>query len=234
MRREILEQILADRAAERAVVLVTELASGAQRILRVDGDRPADVDAELWSAAEAALRADRSTTIERPGGAGGPVFLHVFNSPLKLVVVGAVHVTQALAPMAALAGFRVIVVDPRRAFATSERFPDVTLMPIWPGPAFEQIELDRRSAVVTLTHDPKLDDPALASALRSRAYYVGALGSKKTHAARCGRLAEMGFSDEQIGRIKGPVGMDIGARNPNEIAVSILADVIAALRREPS
>jgi xanthine dehydrogenase accessory factor len=225
MTREILERLLADRKALRPAVLATDLGSGAQRILYPMDAAPGDVEAEVWSAARAAIEADRSTT-------AGNVFLHVFNPPLRLVVVGAVHIAQALAPMASLAGFHVIVVDPRRAFATGERFPDVTLVAAWPEPAFADLALDRRTAVVTLTHDPKLDDPALAAALRSPAFYLGSLGSKKTHAARCGRLRDAGFDDAAIARIHGPVGIDIGARTASEIAVSILADVVAALRRQ--
>jgi xanthine dehydrogenase accessory factor len=225
VRRATLDQIV----AHRPVVRVTHLGSGAESLLHPleAAPPPSSVTPEVWAAAGRALAADRSTLLETPDG---PLFLHVFNAPLRLCVVGAVHIAQALAPMAALAGFSVVVIDPRRAFATVERFPDVTLIDEWPDAAFARLSLDGRTAVVTLTHDPKLDDPALAAALRSRAFYVGALGSKKTHAARLGRLRAAGFADAELGRIVGPVGLDIGARATGEIAVSILAGVIAALR----
>jgi xanthine dehydrogenase accessory factor len=150
--------------------------------------------------------------------------------PARLVVVGAVHIAQALAPMAQLAGLEARVVDPRTAFATTERFPGVTLDRAWPEEALARARLDRRCAVVALTHDPKLDDPTVAAALRSEAFYVGALGSRKTQAALRARLAEQGFSEAQLARIHGPVGLAIGAETPGEIAASILAEVIAVLR----
>jgi xanthine dehydrogenase accessory factor len=158
------------------------------------------------------------------------VFYEPFNPPLRLVIVGAVHVAQPLARMAALAGFEVIVIDPRAAFATTERFPGVTLVSKWPDEAMRELAPDVRTAVVTLTHDPKLDDPALAESLRSPAFYVGCLGSKKTHAARLERLRALGFDDVALGRLHGPVGMRIGARTPAEIAVSIVAHIVERLR----
>jgi xanthine dehydrogenase accessory factor len=228
VQRALLDEILAAQKAARPAVLVTELASGAQRLLFPHEAPPPSVDAALWEAAGRALAADRSTTFE----AGGTLFLHVFNPPLRLYVVGAVHITQGLAPMAALAGFEVVVIDPRRAFATAERFPSVELVTEWPEPALAARPLGRRTAMVTLTHDPKLDDPALIAGLRSPAFYLGALGSRKTHAARLERLRAAGFSDGELARIQGPAGLDIGARSTGEIAVSILAGVIAALRAE--
>jgi xanthine dehydrogenase accessory factor len=225
VRRATLDQIV----AHRPVVRVTHLRTGAESLLHpLEAAPPSlSVTPEVWEAAARALAADRSTLLETPDG---PLFLHVFNTPLRLYLVGAVHIAQLLAPMAALAGFSVVVIDPRRAFATVERFPDVTLIGEWPDAAFARLTLDGRAAVVTLTHDPKLDDPALTAALGSRAFYVGALGSKKTHAARLERLRAAGFGDAQLSRIAGPVGLDIGARAAGEIAVSILAGVIAALR----
>jgi xanthine dehydrogenase accessory factor len=214
VRRATLDQIV----AQRPVVRVTHLGSGAESLLHPLEAAPPSVSREVWDAAARALAADRSTLLETPDG---PLFLHVYNTPLRLYVVGAVHIAQMLAPMAALAGFSVVVIDPRRAFATVERFPDVTLIAEWPDTAFARLTLDGRTAVVTLTHDPKLDDPAL---------YVGALGSKKTHAARLGRLRAAGLGDAELGRVVGPVGLEIGARAAGEIAVSILAGVIAALR----
>lgn len=155
-----------------------------------------------------------------------------FCPPARLVIVGAVHIAQRLSQMAALAGFAVVVIDPRTAFASEARFPGVDLRTTWPAQALAAVGVDARTAVVTLTHDPKLDDPALEVALRSQAFYVGSLGSGKTHAARCNRLRTRGFSDEEIARIHGPVGLKIGARSPSEIAVSILAELICTLRSD--
>lgn len=232
MRGSILERLLKDRAAKIPVVLVTDLASGAQALVYmrdVAGDLPLESDAVVR--VRGALRADESGTIEH---GGRRLFLHVQNPPLRLIIVGAVHIAQALAPMAALAGYSVAIIDPRRAFATDARFPDVALIDEWPDEAMATMALDRRTAVVTLTHDPKLDDPALQTALKSDAFYVGALGSKKTHAARLGRLKSAGFSDADCARIYGPVGLDIGALSPAEIAVSILAQITAVLRGNPA
>jgi xanthine dehydrogenase accessory factor len=159
-------------------------------------------------------------------------FLHVFAPPVRLVIVGAVHVAQALARLAAELDLQVVVVDPRKAFATEERFPGVARVTLWPDAALAGLTLDARTAVITLTHDPKLDEPALAAALRSPAFYIGALGSKKTHAARLGRLRGDGFDDEALARIRGPVGLAIGARSAPEIALSILAEVVATLRAQ--
>ncbi len=149
-------------------------------------------------------------------------------------MIGAVHVSQALAPMAKLAGLDVTIVDPRTAFATAERFPDVTLLAEWPDLAIDRFGLDRFTAVAALTHDPKIDDPALDAALRAECFYIGALGSRKTHAARVARLGQAGFDEAAIGRIQAPIGLDIGAVSPAEIAVSILGQVIGALRKKPT
>ncbi|MGH6976981.1 MAG: XdhC family protein [Stellaceae bacterium] len=172
---------------------------------------------------------DRSTLIETPDG---KVFIEVFNPSLRLMIVGAVHIAQPLARMAAMAGYAVTVIDPRSAFASAERFPGVELSTEWPDDAMTGLKPDRRSAIVTLTHDPKVDDPALIAALKSQAFYVGALGSKKTHAARLKRLADAGFKDADFTRIHGPVGLDIGAVSPAEIAVAILAQITATLRAD--
>ena len=154
----------------------------------------------------------------------------MFNPPLDLVIVGAVHIGQRLAQMAALAGYAVRVIDPRSAFATPERFPDAALMQDWPDEALARSPLGSRSALVALTHDPKVDDPALIAALRSNCFYIGALGSKKNHAGRLARLRQHGFSDSDLARIRGPVGLAIGARSPAEIAISILAEMTQTLR----
>ena len=228
MKNAILERLLKDRAAKQAVVLVTELQSGAQVLVyrrEVFGDLTLDGGALVRI--RESLEADESGTLEL---GGKRLFLQVQNPPLRLIIIGAVHIAQTLAPMAALAGYTVAIVDPRRAFATDARFPDVKLIGEWPDEAMATMKLDRRTAVVTLTHDPKLDDPALQTALKADVFYVGALGSRKTHAARLGRLKAAGFSDADCARIHGPVGLDIGALSPAEIAVSILAQITAVLR----
>jgi len=162
----------------------------------------------------------------------GQTFVTIHMPPLRLVVVGAVHIAQALLPIAQIVGFDPVVVDPRESFASPERFPDVKILNDWPEEALQAHGLDARTAVVLLTHDPKLDDPALELALRSEAFYIGALGSKRTHEKRCVRLQEKGFSKDQIARINGPVGLNIGAATPAEIAASIMAEIIYSLRSD--
>lgn len=213
MKLALLAELQRDRAAKRPVVLATNLSTGDSRLLYPDRDA---------TARELLLR-DECTIVDNE-------FFEPFNPPLRLVIVGAVHVAQPLARMAALAGFEVIVIDPRAAFATTERFPSVSVLAKWPDEAMRELSPDVRTAVITLTHDPKIDDPALAEALRSPAFYVGCLGSKKTHASRLERLRALGFDDAQLGRLHGPVGLRIGARTPAEIAVSILAHVVERLR----
>ena len=176
------------------------------------------------------MRADKAQTVNTPKGS---VFLNVFNPPLRMAIVGAVHIASPLVAMAEIAGYDVTVIDPRRAFATDARFPDTHLVTDWPDEAMDTFHPDARSAIVTLTHDPKLDDPALERALRTPAFYIGCLGSKKTHAARLERLRRMGFSDDELTRIHGPVGLSIGARSPAEIAVSIMAQITDVLRHAP-
>ena len=230
MKSATLERLLRDRSEKSSVVLATNLNTGDERLV-YPGDLEGEngLDPAIAQAVREAFRSDRSKTIETEEG---PVFLHVFNPPLRMIIVGAVHIAQPLARMAALAGYDVTIVDPRAAFATDERFPGVTLLTEWPDDALETLAPDSRTAVVTLTHDPKLDDPALEVALRSSAFYVGSLGSKKTHAARLQRLAEAGFGEDDLNRINGPVGLAIGARSPAEVAVSIVAQVTQALRQE--
>jgi xanthine dehydrogenase accessory factor len=202
---------------------------GAQLLLdgeRTEGDLA--IDAAGIGEMREALRADRNRLIETPTGR---VFIQVFRPPRRCFVIGAVHIAQPLVQMLALADYRAIVIDPRESFATEARFPGLELSTEWPDEALERLKPDHRSAVVTLTHDPKLDDPALAVALRSECFYIGALGSKRTHAARCGRLKETGFTDSDLARIHGPIGLAIGAVSPAEIAVSILAQMTQVLRR---
>jgi xanthine dehydrogenase accessory factor len=227
VRRALLAALRADLAARRTVVLATEIPGGAARLVHPFEDGDAGCEPALLAAARDAAAADRSRLWEGPAG---PVFLRVYAPPARVVVVGAVHVAQALAPMARLAGLEVLVVDPRRSFAAGRRFEGVALSTEWPGEALARAGLDRRTAVVTLTHDPKLDDPALAAALRSEAFYVGALGSRKTQAARRERLGRDGFDEAQLARIHGPAGLPIGAVSAAEIAVSILAEIVACLR----
>jgi xanthine dehydrogenase accessory factor len=223
MKRAILDEILQARAAKRAMALATDLVTGAQTI--VYPATASSLSAEATSAIFRAIQDDRSGALDAPEGR---LFVQVFTPPARLILVGAVHIAQALAPMAALAGYAVSVVDPRRSFASDARFPDLDLSTEWPDEAMARLKPDGRTAVVTLTHDPKLDDPALASALASDAFYIGALGSRKTHAARLARLKEAGMTDTQLARIHGPVGLAIGAVSPAEIAVSILAQVTQA------
>ncbi|MEC9347656.1 MAG: XdhC family protein [Pseudomonadota bacterium] len=223
MKSDLLQQLLADRQAQRTVVLATELASGTQRLIypeRMDGDPLAEATLQ-------AVRDDRSGTVETDAG---PVFLNVFNPPLRLIIVGAVHIAQALAPMARMTGYHTIIVDPRHAWATPERFPGIEIVDDWPDEAMDRLKPDHRTAIVTLTHDPKLDDPALSSALRSGSFYIGALGSTRTHAKRLQRLESAGFTAAEMARIHGPAGLDIGAKSPAEIAVSIMGQMTAALR----
>jgi xanthine dehydrogenase accessory factor len=183
---------------------------------------------EILDAVRAAHRRDKGTTIET---GRGPLFIQVFNPPLRLIVVGAVHIAQALVPMASLTGYDVTVVDPRRAFASDARFPGVDVRRDWPDEALIELGPDARTAVITLTHDPKLDDPALDVALRSDAFYIAALGSKRTHAARLERLAALGHDPATLGRIYGPAGLPIGAVSPAEIALSVMAEMTQVLRQ---
>ena len=223
MERALLQQLLADRAAGRAVVLATALDDGEQHLLHL-GDAASEMD----TACRTALRFDRADTHEI---AGRRWLFNPYNPPLRLFVVGAVHIAQPLVALATQTGFAVTVIDPRRSFATPERFPDVDLETAWPDEALAAHVPDARTAVVTLTHDPKLDDPALATALRSEAFYIGSLGSRRTHAARCERLRGMGFGESELDRIHAPVGLAIGGRAPAEIAVSIIAEIISVLRQ---
>ena len=226
MKTDILEQLLTDRAAKRQVVVVTDMANGDGQLIY-----PAESDAtnELTIAARRVMVADKSGVVEFADGL--MLFLHVHNPPLRMLVVGAVHIAQPLSQMAVLAGYDVSIVDPRREFASVDRFPGINLIDAWPDDGVDQFAPNRRSAIVTLTHDPKLDDPALIKALRSDAFYIGCLGSKRNHGKRLERLAVEGFGESDFTRIHGPVGLDIGAKSPAEIAVSIMGEIIEALRR---
>jgi xanthine dehydrogenase accessory factor len=222
MTPDTLRAILAARREGRAVVLATRLADGAQTLLP-DADAPP----ALADAAARAMARDQSASVEIGDAAW---FLHVHAPAYRLIVVGAVHIAQALAPLAEALGQAVTIVDPRRSFATGERFPGVVLTHDWPDEALDKLRPDGRTAVVTLTHDPKLDDPALDRALRSACYFIGALGSRKTHAARLERLSALGHGPEDLARIRGPVGLALGAVTAPEIALSIAAEMVAARR----
>lgn len=222
MKLDVLTRLNAVRAARRAAIVVTDLASGDDRLVVEDEGYAGDP-----------LAADLAARF-RSGASGlavdGSVFLTVHVPPPRLVVIGAVHISQALAPMARLAGFDMTIIDPRTAFATPERFPDVPLIAEWPDVALPRIGLDAFTGLAALTHDPKIDDGALTAALDAGCFYVGALGSRKTHGRRLERLAAASVSHDALARIHAPIGVAIGAQSPAEIAVSILAEVIGALR----
>lgn len=222
----ILSALNAERAARRAAIVVTNIDTGAQRLVKgaqAAADPLADVLAQR-------LRSGKSGTVET---GEGKLFLTVYVPPPRLVAIGAVHISQALAPMARLLGYDVTIVDPRTAFATPERFPDVPVIAEWPDVALPPLNIDGYTAFVALTHDPKIDDPALLHAFARGCFYIGALGSKKTHARRVERLKGEGASDADIARIHAPIGLAIGAVSPPEIAVSIMAEITAALRQGP-
>ena len=222
---DTLEAVIQARDIHDAIVLATRLETGAAEILRpLDGDV---TEGSLDDAARAALLADRATLAET---ATGEVFLRPHNRPVRVIVVGAAHVSQSLVPLVITAGFEAIVVDPRTAFATEERFPGVQLIRSWPAEGLAELGLDHRTAVVTVTHDPKLDDPALLAALRSEVFYIGALGSRRTHKARLERLGDEGVDASALERIHAPIGLNIGARTTEEIAVSIIAEIVQELR----
>jgi len=219
----ILKDLNAERAARRAAVVVTDVANGAQRLIKgteVARDPLKDV-------LEKHLRSGKSGMEET---AGGQVFLTVHVPPPRLVITGAVHISQALAPIAKLLGYDVTIVDPRTAFASVERFPEVKVIAEWPDVALPPLGIDHYTAFVALTHDPKIDDPALTHALERDCFYIGALGSKKTHARRLERLKVQGLSDAALARVHSPIGLDISAVSPSEIAVAIMGEITARLR----
>lgn len=219
MKRELLEQLLAARAGRQAVALVTNLETGAQRIV----PRAAAAQDPLAAVLDEAFRFDQSGSHEGH-------FVNIHNPPLRLVIIGAVHIAQSVIPIAQALGYDVTVIDPRGAFATGARFPGIALHAEWPDEVIPRIGLDARTALIALTHDPKIDDPALDAALKSDVFYIGALGSKKTQASRSERLKAAGFSEAQLARIHGPIGLNIGAKGAPEIAVSIMAEVTRCLR----
>ena len=224
MKQSVLDAVQAARHAGQPVVLATRLPDGEQ-VLLPDPAYPA-----LTEAANKALGSEKSGVQDIEGATW---FLHAYNPPARIVIVGAVHIAQALVPLAAQLGYGITVADPRRSFASAERFPNVTVSTDWPDEALDALRPDNRTAIVTLTHDPKLDDPALDRALKSNAFYIGALGSRRTHAKRLDRLRELGHGDDALARIRGPVGLNIGAVTAPEIALSILAEIVAVRRGSP-
>lgn len=220
----VLKQLNSARKARQAVVVVTDLGDGRDRLVRADDQ----VAGELGQAIARVFRSGKSGIVQANGR---EFFLNVHVPPASIVIVGAVHISQALAPMAKLAGFDVTIIDPRTAFATADRFEGSELIADWPEDVLANRPLDFFTALVAVTHDPKIDDFALISALQTGCFYVGALGSKKTHGRRIDRLRQAGITDEQIAGIAAPIGLDIGAASPAEIAVAILAQIIQALRK---
>jgi xanthine dehydrogenase accessory factor len=226
MQLDLLESLNTERAARRAAIVVTNVESGTQRLIKA-----ADIARDPLKAVLAAhVRSARSGMEDT---AEGRVFLTVYVPAPQLVAIGAVHISQALAPIAKLLGYDVTIVDPRTAFASPERFPDVKVIAEWPDKALPPLGVDRYTAFVALTHDPKIDDPALVHALSRDCFYIGALGSRKTHARRVERLKQHGLSEADISRIHAPIGLDIGAVSPAEIAVAIMAQITERLREEP-
>jgi xanthine dehydrogenase accessory factor len=229
MKSQYLDAVLAANADGRSVALATDLKSGAQLFL--DGaEREGNLELDEMSlgAMREALRADRNISLDT---ADGRVFVQVFSPPRRCFVIGAVHIAQPLVPMLQACDYKPIVIDPRGAWATEARFPGVELSSEWPDEALERMKPDRASAVVALTHDPKIDDPGLTVALRSDAFYIGALGSRRTHAKRLERLAAAGFGENELSRIHGPIGLNIGGVSQAEVAVSIVAEMTQILRR---
>lgn len=228
MKADRLSALLAARGDKRSLARLTDIATGAEALI-VDGkaEGPLKLDDALKRALDDALAREESKLFE---DGQRRVFIQVLAPPLRLAIVGAGHISQYLCSIGAEIGFEVTVIDPRTTYASAARFPSARLSHDWPDTALDGFGLDRRSAVVTLSHDPKLDEPALATALRSDAFYIGALGSRKTQAQRRERMKEQGFTDAELDRIHGPVGLDIGALSPAEIAVSIVAQIIDVLR----
>lgn len=223
MKTETLALLNAERAARRPVIVVTDISDGTQRLVKAADFAADSLHAEL----EKQLRMGKSAMVEV---GGKQQFLNVYAPVAKVVIIGAVHISQALAPLARSLDYDVTVVDPRTAFASPERFPDVRLIAEWPDEALPPLGIDHWTAFVAVTHDPKVDDPALLHAFEKNCFYIGALGSRKTHAKRLDRLKAQGISDADLARIKAPIGLNIGAVSPSEIAVSIMAEITAELR----
>lgn len=223
MKLSTLSELNAERAARRPVIVVTDVASGEQRMVKAAQFSADPLQAELAKQ----LRMGKSGMVD---AGGKKLFLNVYAPTARMVIIGAVHISQALAPLARSLDYDVYVVDPRTAFASPERFPDVPLFADWPDVALPPLHVDRYTAFVALTHDPKIDDPALLHALQRDCFYIGALGSRKTHGKRAERLKAQGASDGDIAKIHAPIGLAIGAVSPSEIAVAIMAEITATLR----
>ena len=226
MKLATLAELNAERAARRPAIVITDVATGEQRLVKQKDFVIDPLREELATA----LRMGKSGSVEV---AGKKLFLNVYAPTARLVVIGAVHISQALAPIAQSLGYDVTVVDPRTAFASPERFPDVPLIAEWPDEALPPLNVDHYTAFVAVTHDPKIDDPALLHAFQRDCFYIGALGSRKTHAKRAERLKAQGAKDSDITKIHAPIGLAIGAVSPSEIAVSIMAEITAQLRLPP-
>ena len=226
MKTDVLEAILKARAEKQSVVRAVRLSDGQERLVR-----PQEDDQLFGTAAQLCLREDKAQRVEIDGSLW---FIHPHNPPLRLMIVGAVHIAQPLAQMGRIADYEVTIIDPRSSFLRRESFSEQEVVEEWPDEALEALKPDTRSAIVTLTHDPKLDDPALIVALQSQAFYIGCLGSRRTHSARLHRLEKKGFSADKLARLHGPVGLPIGAQSPAEIAIAILADMTEVLRKTTS
>lgn len=223
MKAALLAELNEERAARRPAIVVTDLGNGTQRLVKAKEMRGDPLAADL----DKHLRMTKSGVIETEGRT---LFVNVYAPTARLVIIGAVHISQALAPLAAALGYEATVIDPRTAFASPERFPDVPVIAEWPDDALPRLAIDHYTAFVALTHDPKIDDPALLHALSQDCFYIGALGSRKTHARRLDRLKAQGASEQALPRIHAPIGHAIGAVSPAEIAVSIMAEITACLR----
>ena len=221
MKDETLSLILSEKNNRNTIIVATEINSGEQIIINEKNDT--DINNKILIAAKNNIIQGKSEILEIESNKW---FLNITLPPLRLITVGAVHIAQPLAEIATISGYEVIIIDPRAAFANNQRFPDIKIINEWPEVALNELGIDIRTAVVTLTHDPKLDDSALNAALKSKAFYIGSLGSKKTHKARVQRLKIANFSDDEINRIHGPIGLAIGAKSPQEIAISIISEII--------
>ena len=221
MKDETLSLILSEKNNRNTIIVATEINSGEQIIINEKNDT--DINNKILIAAKNNVIQGKSEILEIESNKW---FLNITLPPLRLITVGAVHIAQPLAEIATISGYEVIIIDPRAAFANNQRFPDIKIINEWPEVALNELGIDNRTAVVTLTHDPKLDDSALNATLKSKAFYIGSLGSKKTHKARVQRLKIANFSDDEIKRIHGPIGLAIGAKSPQEIAISIISEII--------
>ena len=221
MKDETLNLILSEKNNRNTIIVATEINSGEQIIINEDNDT--DINNKILIAAKNNVIQGKSEILEIESNKW---FLNITLPPLRLITVGAVHIAQPLAEIATISGYEVIIIDPRAAFANNQRFPDIKIINEWPEVALNELGIDNRTAVVTLTHDPKLDDSALNAALKSKAFYIGSLGSKKTHKARVERLKIANFTKDEINRIHGPIGLAIGAKSPQEIAISIISEII--------